>query len=35
MKVGPELFVQLRKGDIYEHYTVGKKLGEGNQSSMR
>jgi len=30
MKVSPDLFIQLRKGDIYEVYSVGKKLGEGN-----
>jgi hypothetical protein len=29
IKVGPEIFVSLKKGDIYAQYKVGKILGEG------
>lgn len=29
IKVGPEIFVSLKKGSISQYYTIGKTLGEG------
>lgn len=30
LKVGPELFISMKREDIYSIYSVGKLLGEGN-----
>jgi calcium-dependent protein kinase len=29
LKVGPDIFVSLKKGSIFDHYKIGKTLGEG------
>ena len=29
MKVGPDIFIHLKKGDIYSFYSVGSTLGKG------
>ena len=31
IKVGPEIFVQLKKGSLYDNYQKKEVLGEGNK----
>jgi hypothetical protein len=31
IKVGPEIFVSLKKGSLNQYYTLGKTLGEGSK----